>query len=170
MNFTVSGIGIFMAIKLEQIFRVWPAREERITLTGHWHILAALIATIIIMYYVDIAGLKGKARKWFGWILIIGSDIAFASMTIFSMKRLFVPEEVAQQKLMSTTMLLADFGLGGLLVTLAICIGWKLFDLFKGDGLWKNEATNPELEVERTSDPVFNLKKENEFNTEGGIK
>jgi len=49
MNFTVSGVGIFMAIKLEEIFRVWPHREERITLTGHWHILAALIATITLM-------------------------------------------------------------------------------------------------------------------------
>ena len=44
MNFTVSGIGIFMAVKLDEIFRVWPAREERITLTGHWHILSAIIA------------------------------------------------------------------------------------------------------------------------------
>ncbi len=168
MNFTVSGIGIFMAVKLEQIFRVWPAREERITLTGHWHILAAIVATIILLYYADIAGLKGRARKWFGWIMIIGSDIAFASMTIFSMKRLFVPEEVAQQGLMNTTMLLADFGLGALLIMVAIFLGWKLFDLFKGNGIWKKEAEKPELDLERTSDPVLNLKKENEFNSEGG--
>ncbi len=170
MNFTVSGVGIFMAIKLEQIFRVWPAREERITLTGHWHILAALIATIIIMYYVDIVGIKGKIRKWFGWILIIGSDIAFASMTIYSMKRLVVPNEVAQQGVVNTTMLLTDFGLGAILVSLAILLGWKLFDLFQKDGLWKKEAENPELEAEKTSDPVFNLKRESEFNTEGGVK
>ncbi len=168
MNFTVSGIGIFMAIKLEDIFRVWPAREERITLTGHWHILAALIATIILMYYADIAGIKGKKRKWFGWIMIIGSDIAFASMTIYSMKRLFIPQEVAQQGLMNTTMLLADFGLGALLVTTAIMLGWKLFDLFNGKGVWKKEAQNSELSVTRTSNPVLNLKKEDEFNSEGG--
>ncbi|NPA44001.1 MAG: hypothetical protein GXO49_00545 [Chlorobi bacterium] len=170
MNFTVSGIGIFMAIKLEKIFRVWPAREERITLTGHWHILAALIATIIIMYYVDIVGLKGKVRKWFGWILIIGSDFAFASMTIFSMKKLFIPQDVAQQKLVNTTMLLTDFGLGAILVSLAIFLGWKLFDLFQADGLWKKEAEHAELDVERTSDPVLNIKRDNEFNTEGGEK
>ncbi|MBU2496126.1 MAG: hypothetical protein KJ935_06500, partial [Candidatus Omnitrophica bacterium] len=47
MNFTTSGIGIFMAIRLDEIFRVWPAREERIELTGHWHVLSAIIATII---------------------------------------------------------------------------------------------------------------------------
>lgn len=92
MNFTVSGVGIFLVIKLDKMFRVWPLREERITLTGHWHILAALIAAIILMYYGDIIGLKGKVRKWFGWILIIGSDVAFASMTVFSMKRLFIDQ------------------------------------------------------------------------------
>ncbi len=77
MNFTVSGVGIFMAVKLDEIFRVWPHREERITLTGHWHILAGLIATIILFYFIDLSGLKGKARKWAGWVIIIGSDIAF---------------------------------------------------------------------------------------------
>ncbi len=148
MNFTVSGIGIFMAIKLEKIFRVWPAREERITLTGHWHILAALIATIIVMYYWDISGMKGKTRKWAGWILIIGSDIAFASATIFSMKRLIV-SEYGQQPLVNTTMLLMDFGLGAILITLALFLGWRLFDLFGQSGLWKKEAKNPELDVKR---------------------
>jgi hypothetical protein len=167
MNFTVSGIGIFMAIKLDAIFRVWPAREERITLTGHWHILAALIATIIIMYFADISGMKGKVRKWFGWLLIIGSDVAFASMTIFSMKRLFIVEETAQQGLMDTTMLLADLGLGTILVMLAIFLLWRLFDLFKPEGLWKKETNDQELDVNKTSNPVLNIERDT-FNTEGG--
>ncbi len=148
MNFTVSGIGIFMAIKLEKIFRVWPAREERITLTGHWHILAAIIATIIVMYYWDISGMKGKTRKWAGWILIIGGDIAFASATIFSMKRLIVTEYF-ESTLVNTTMLLMDFGLGAILVMLAMFLGWRLFELFKQDGLWKKEAVDPELGLNR---------------------
>ena len=169
MNFTVSGIGIFMAVKLDEIFRVWSAREERITLTGHWHILAAIIATIIIMYYIDISGIKGKKRKWFGWILIIGSDVAFAAMTIFSMKRLFITEETAQQGLMDTTMILADIGLGVILVMMFIFLLWRLFDLFKNNGLWTKEAVNQELDVERTSNPVLNIER-NTFNTEGGTK
>jgi len=148
MNFTVSGVGIFMAIRLEKIFRVWPAREERITLTGHWHILAALIATIILMYYADLSGLKGKVRQWFGWLLIIGSDIAFASATIFSMKRLFV-SEYAQQPLVNGTMASIDFGLGAILIMLAMFMIWRLFDLFKQDGLWKKEAQNPEVDLNR---------------------
>jgi hypothetical protein len=138
MNFTVSGVGIFMAVKLDEIFRVWPHREERITLTGHWHILSGIIATIILFYYADIAGLKGKARKWFGWLVIIGSDIAFASVTIFSMKRLFVTES-AQQPIVNWTMLLADIGLALVLVVLAMLMLWRLFDLFKKKGRWTEE-------------------------------
>ena len=150
MNFTVSGIGIFMAVKLDEIFRVWPAREERITLTGHWHILSAIIATIILMYYADISGLKGKARKWFGWILIIGSDLAFASVTIFSMKRLFV-RQLYQQEVINWTFLLTDIGLSAVLIILAVLLLWRLFDLFKGEGTWKKEYQKPELEVNRTT-------------------
>jgi hypothetical protein len=60
MNFTVSFVGIFMAAKLDEIFRIWPWRDERVTLTGHWHILSALVATIILLYYADMVGLKGR--------------------------------------------------------------------------------------------------------------
>ena len=150
MNFTVSGVGIFMAVKLDEIFRVWPAREERIILTGHWHILAAIIATIILMYYADIAGLKGRARKLFGWTLIICSDVAFAAVTIFAMKRLFVVE-LYQQQVVNWTMVFIDIGLGMILVILAVFMLWRLFDLFKGEGLWKKEVANPELELARTA-------------------
>ena len=138
MNFTVSGVGIFMAIKLEEIFRVWPHREERITLTGHWHILSGLIATIILFYFIDLSGVKGKARKWAGWVIIIGSDLAFGAATIFSMKRLFVTD-IAQQPLVNTTNLIIEFGLGAILVLLAIFLGWRLIDLFAKDGVWSNE-------------------------------
>jgi len=148
MNFTVSGIGIFMAIKLDKIFRIWPAREERITLTGHWHILAAIIATIIVMYYWDISGMKGKTRKWAGWTLIIAGDLAFAAATIFSMKRLFV-SEYFEEPVVNWAMIVMDFGLGAILVMLAIFLGWRLFDLFKQEALWKNEAASPELDINR---------------------
>lgn len=168
MNFTVSGVGIFMAVKLDDIFRVWPLREERITLTGHWHILSAIIATIIIMYYVDISGLKGKARKWFGWLLIIGSDVAFASMTIFSMKRLMVVE-TAQRQLVDTTMILADLGLGMVLVLMFVLLLWRLFDLFKDNGLWRRETIDQELLVNKTAGYIPAFSKE-DYSTKGGGK
>ncbi len=138
MNFTTSGIGIFMAIKLDEIFRVWPAREERIELTGHWHALSAIIATIILLYYGDMLGLKGKIRQLYGWAIIVLSDIALASVTIFEMKRLFIAEAV-QQPLVNLLMLAIDFGLGALLVLLAIVMVWRLVDLFRPGGRWSAE-------------------------------
>ena len=154
MNFTVSGVGIFMAVKLDEIFRVWPAREERIVLTGHWHILSGIIATIILLYYADLAGMKGRARKIFGWSVIIFSDLAFAAVTIFSMKRLFVTES-GQQSLVNWTMLLADIGLALVLVALAMLMIWRLADLFKKEGRWSQELEetgfDPPPEIEPAS-------------------
>jgi len=150
MNFTVSGVGIFMAAKLDEIFRVWPLREERIVLTGHWHVLAGIIATIIMMYYADIVGLKGKIRKWFGWILIIGSDIAFASATLFSLKRLFV-KQYFQEPFTKWSMLFLEIGLASVLIILAMLLLWRLFDLFKKEGVWKKELISPKLEASKTT-------------------
>ncbi len=139
MNFTTSGIGIFMAIRLDEIFRVWPAREERIELTGHWHVLSAIIATIILLYYGDMIGLKGKVRQWYGWSIIVLSDIAFAAVTIFEMKRLFT-SEAEQQPLVNVLMYVMDFGLALLLLVLAIVLVWRLVDLFKKRGRWTEEG------------------------------
>jgi hypothetical protein len=138
MNFTVSGIGIFYAVRLDEIFRLWAHRDERIELTGHWHVLSAIIATIILLYYGDMIGLKDKVRKLYGWCIIILSDIAFASVTIFETKRLFI-DEATQQPLVNTLMILMDFGLGMLLVILAMVMIWRLFDLFKKKGRWAEE-------------------------------
>jgi hypothetical protein len=140
MNFTTSGVGIFMAIKLDEIFRVWPAREERIELTGHWHALSAIIATIILLYYGDMLGLKGKVRQLYGWGIIFLSDLALAAVTIFEMKRLFISES-EQQPLVNGLMYAIDFGLGMLLVLLAIVMIWRLIDLFKPKGRWREEQT-----------------------------
>lgn len=138
MNFTTSGIGIFMAIKLDEIFRVWPAREERIELTGHWHVLSAIVATIILLYFGDMNGFRGKLRQWYGWSIIILSDIAFGAVTVFEMKRLFVPE-AEQQPLVNGLMYAIDFGLGMLMVILAALLIYRLVDLFKNKGRWIEE-------------------------------
>ncbi len=146
MNFTVSGVGIFMAVKLDEIFRAWTHREERIVLTGHWHILAAIIATIILLYYADLAGLKGRVRKWFGWLIILGSDLAFGAVTVFEMKRLFV-SEAAQQLIVTWTMVLNEVGLGTVLLVLAALMIWRLVDLFRGRGRWVEEHAQTRLDA-----------------------
>jgi hypothetical protein len=138
MNFVVTAIGIFMAVRLK-VIREWPLREEQIALTGHWHILAGIIATIILLLYADMTGLKEKARQWFGWIVIIASDIAFAAVSLFETKRLFV-SEAGQQSLVDITMLITDAGLALTLVVLAALMVWRLADLFRGRGRWAKEA------------------------------
>jgi len=154
MNFTVSFVGIFMAAKLDEIFRIWPWRDERITLTGHWHVLSALIATIILLYYADMVGLKGRARKWFGWLIIIGSNVAFAATTIFSMKRLFV-EESAQQPLVNWTMLLVDIGLALVLVLVALFLIWLLYDFLRKNGRWRDEVSDLGLDQSEETDAAL---------------
>ena len=149
MNFTTSGIGIFMAVRLDEIFRVWPAREERIELTGHWHALSAIIATIILMYFGDMIGLKGRLRQFYGWLIIIFSDIALVAVTVFEMKRLFLSEAV-QQPVVNLLMYAIDIGLGLLLVLLAIVLVWRLSDLFRKKGRW-NVEVNQELSEEVNS-------------------
>jgi hypothetical protein len=146
MNFTTSFVGIFFAVKLDEIIREWPAREERIELTGHWHVLATITATILLFYIADLLGLKGKARVWFGWIVLISSNIAFAAVDIFYLKRLFITE-FSQQGLVDAVMLLIEIGLGTLLVALAVFMVWRLFDLFKRKGKWAQELEDAEVEV-----------------------
>ncbi|WP_299026800.1 hypothetical protein [uncultured Thermanaerothrix sp.] len=139
MNFTVSGVGIFVAVRLDEIFRQWPAREERLILTGHWHVLSAIIATIILLYYGDLIGLKGWGRRLYGWGIIVFSDLAFAAVTVYEMKRLVI-SEAHQQPLVNTVLLLVDIGLGGVLVILALVLIWRLLDLFRPKGRWTVEA------------------------------
>ncbi|MEN8242120.1 MAG: hypothetical protein ABFS17_09380 [Chloroflexota bacterium] len=146
MNFTTSFVGIFFAIKLEEIIREWPSREERIELSGHWHVLAAITATILLFYFADMMGLKGKARKWFGWIVIISSDLAFGAAVVFFLKRLFI-SEYAQQALVDTLMLCVEIGLATLLIALAGFMIWRLVDLFKKKGHWENELIEEQQEA-----------------------
>jgi len=146
MNFVVTFVGIFMAIRLDKIIRTWPAREERVELTGHWHTLSGIIATIILLYYADMIGLKGKARQWFGWIVVIASDIAFAAAALFETKRLYVAES-DQQALVNAIMLAGDAGLGIVLLVLAVLMVWRLIDLFKKKGLWNKELAEAGREV-----------------------
>lgn len=138
MNFVVAGPGLFMAAKLEDIFRVWPLRQERLVLTGHWHVLSGLIATIILFMYADMAGLKGRMRQAFGWTIILFSDLAFGAATIYTTRRLFVTE-YGEGPLVQTLTILLDTGLGAVLLALAALMVWRLVDLFKTRGRWQKE-------------------------------
>ncbi len=145
MNLVVTAPGVFMAIKLE-FFRSILLREEKIGLVGHWHILAFMIATVLLLYYLDVAGLKGKARQIFGWIVILGSDVATLGANVLIMKRLWVPE-VQEQPLVARTLLVMDISLFLFLTGLALFLLWRLVDLFKPEGRWVEEWRTPHIPV-----------------------
>jgi hypothetical protein len=130
-----------MAIRLDEIFRVWPAREERIELTGHWHALSAIIATIILLYMATSSVSKARYVNFMDGQSSV-SDIALAGVTIFEMKRLFITE-AEQQPLVNGLMYAIDFGLGALLVLLAIVMVWRLaiFSKRRVNGLSKRNRT-----------------------------
>jgi hypothetical protein len=147
MNFVVTFVGLFMAANLEDIMRWWPARDERTTLTGHWHILSAIIASIILLRLADLSGLKGKIRKSFGWVVIVGTDLAFFAAVLFALKRLFVTES-GQQPLVDTSMVLIDIGLAAVIIVLGALMIWRLVDLFKRKGLWEKEQAEEDTAEE----------------------
>jgi len=105
---------------------------------------------MILFYYADRVNLQGKARKIFGWTILLGSDLAFAAITIFEMKRLFI-EEYAQQALVNNLMLLADIGLAAVMITLAVFMVWRLVDLLKKDGTWKTDLQIEEFIITGSS-------------------
>jgi hypothetical protein len=84
-------------------------------------------------------------------VLIIASDIAFASATVFEMKRLFV-SEAEQQPIVNLTMLLIEIGLALVLIILAVFMVWRLVDLFKRKGRWATELAEEGLDAPRRSD------------------
>ena len=138
MNFVVTFVGLFMAATLDDTMRWWPARDESIILTAHWHILSTIIATIILLHFADRSGLKGIIRQSFGWLVIIGSDIAFAAVVIFSLKRLFV-SEYAQQPFVDTVQVPIEIGIVALWAALGAILVWRWIDIFKKNGRWRKE-------------------------------
>ncbi len=145
MNVVVTAPGVYMAIKLE-MFRHWLLREEKIGLVGHWHILAFVIASILLLYYIDLAGVRGKARVWLGWIVILGNMTATLAANVLILKRVFVPE-ILEQPLVARTLIVMDIALFLFLTALAAFLVWRLVDLFKPDGRWVEEWRHPAFPV-----------------------
>ena len=74
----------------------------------------------------------------FGWLVIIGSDIAFAAVVIFSLKRLFV-SEYAQQPFVDAVQVPIEIGIVALWAALGAILVWRWIDIFKKNGRWRKE-------------------------------
>ena len=82
----------------------------------------------------------------FGWIVIIASDIAFAAVSLYETKRLFVGE-ATQGRLVEAVMLVADAALATTLIALAALMVWRLVDLVRRNGRWAKESVEASLEA-----------------------
>ncbi|MGC8827753.1 MAG: hypothetical protein ACP5TV_12215, partial [Anaerolineae bacterium] len=125
--------GIYTAVKLDEIYRAWPFEAERRILVGHWHILATLSATIMLLLAADRLRLAGRLRQWVGWGTIIGSDLAFAAGVVYE----YLPPAADRTWVMP----LLDAGLGTALLALAGFMLWRLIDLFRPQGQWAEELS-----------------------------
>ncbi|HHY94017.1 MAG TPA: hypothetical protein GX513_03245, partial [Firmicutes bacterium] len=128
VNLVVTLPGIYVAIKLDEYFRVIPAEYERRFLSGHWHVLATLCATIMIFLVADYLGQRGWIRRALGWGVLIGGDLAFA----FAVLYMFGPPGAD----MTWTWWFIDAGLGTFLIVLAIFLGGQLLRLLR-PGSWE---------------------------------
>lgn len=123
--------GIYTAVKLDEIYRTWPFEAERRILVGHWHILATLSATIMLLLVADRLRVSGRLRQWVGWGTIIGSDLAFAAGVIYE----YLPPAANRAGIMPWL----DAGAGIALLALAAFMVWRLIDLFRPQGQWAKE-------------------------------
>ncbi|MBC7241965.1 MAG: hypothetical protein H5T60_05915 [Anaerolineae bacterium] len=125
--------GLYTAVKLDEIYRAWPFEAERRILVGHWHILATLSATIMLLLVADRLRLAGRLRQWVGWGTIVGSDLAFAAGVVYE----YLPPAADR----TWAMPLLDAGLSVALLALAAFMVSRLIDLFRPQGQWAEELS-----------------------------
>jgi len=93
--FVVSLPGMYVAANLDEKYRTMEYYELEIDFgIGHWHILATLIATMLLLLSIDYFKVKGKMRKITGIIIFIGSLLTFGGGTAYMLRPL--PAEVIE--------------------------------------------------------------------------
>jgi len=128
MNFVMVFPGLYTAVNLDEVFRIWPFEAERRILVGHWHILATLSAVMLLLIVADRLGLRGRMRQVLGWGTIVGANLAFTFALIYE----FLPP-VADRE---WTTPFIDVGIVMFLLVLALFLGGRLVDLFRKRGIW----------------------------------
>jgi len=120
--------GLYTAVKLDEVFRIWPLEAERRILVGHWHILATTSAVMMLFLVADRLDVRGWLRQLLGWGVLLGANLAFAVAAVYQ----FLPPDAER----AWTTLYLDTGLGLTLVVLAGFLGIRLIDLFRARGHW----------------------------------
>jgi len=124
--------GLYTAVKLDEIFRIWPLEAERRILVGHWHILATASAVMMVLLVADRLDVRGWVRQVLGWGILIGANLAFTIAVFYE----FLSPEADRDWLI----LYLDIGIGLALIVLALFLGGQLLDLFLPKGRWTEEG------------------------------
>jgi hypothetical protein len=77
VNLVVTGPGIYVAFHLKRYRQSTYLEFERAIAVGHWHVLATLSAVIAFFIVVDRLRVGGLLRQFVGWIVLVGSTMAF---------------------------------------------------------------------------------------------
>jgi len=82
---TITGISV--GLRVDEVYRL----HENIFIeysfnVGHWHLLSVLIATILMLKAIDFFGVTGSKRKVLGWLIFVGSVVAFVGANLYMLR------------------------------------------------------------------------------------
>ncbi|MFW9992391.1 MAG: hypothetical protein ACFFD4_10115 [Candidatus Odinarchaeota archaeon] len=138
VNIVMTLPGIFLAFSLEadsiltrilkiEAFREGPEFIELTVARGHWHVLATLTAIIILLLTFDHLDVQGRVRQIMGWLLNIGSIIAFGFAVILMFYPHFDPTAN-----MDWAILPIDLGITLFVAGIALFCLHQLVEILKG--------------------------------------
>ena len=84
--FSVMIPGVYVALNLETFRSEAYTEIERVFNAGHWHVLATLMAIMVMLLVIDYFGAEGKIRQLLGWMLTIGSILAFGFAQVYMIR------------------------------------------------------------------------------------
>ncbi len=87
VNATSTFPGVYVAINLE-LYRSEEYTElERTFNTGHWHVLATIVAMMMVMLTIKWFDIKGKMATFAGWSTLIGTIFGFGFATLYMLRK-----------------------------------------------------------------------------------
>jgi hypothetical protein len=69
---------IYVGLLVDEVYRLHSyATLEYGFNVGHWHMLAVMISTLLMLHAIDYFNVKGSVRKILGWTFFIGLNLTF---------------------------------------------------------------------------------------------
>ncbi len=120
VNFVVTFPGIYVGLNLDMFRSDEYILVEYSFNVGHWHVLATLIAVMVMLIATDYYGIEGALRKVIGWSVTLGSIFGFAFATKYMLRNPYAPYEF--------DWLMIDIGLGLLSLGVGLLSLYLLYD------------------------------------------